>query len=230
MLTILTPRHGKQDVLAKGARKINSHKTGHVELFTRAEMLVHTGRDFGLVVQAEMTAPYLSLREDLTRGAYAAYTAELLDKFTDTGEDDMSMLFALMDETLARIAEDSDPQLAMRYFEVRLLDLVGFRPELNECVIGHEPIQPVDQFFSNSQGGVICPQHAGRGASSVPIPMMTLKLLRHMQRSSYQSVKALEIQAALHDDLERILLGYISYVLERRLQSVDFIRRVRHAK
>ena len=230
MLTILTPRHGKQDVLAKGARKITSHKTGHVELFTRAEMLVHTGRDFGLVVQAEMTAPHLPLREDLTRGAYAAYTAELLDKFTDTGEDDMSMLFALMDETLARIAEDSDPQLAMRYFEVRLLDLVGFRPELSECVIGHEAIQPVDQFFSYAQGGVVCPQHAGRGMTSVPVPMMTLKLLRHMQRSPYPHVKALEIQPALHEDVERILLGYVSYVLERRLQSIDFIRRVRHAK
>lgn len=230
MLTILTPRHGKQDVLAKGARKITSHKTGHVELFTRAEMLVHTGRDFGLVVQAELTSPHLPLREDLTRGAYAAYTAELLDKFTDTGEDDLSMLFALMDETLARIAEDSDPQLAMRYYEMRLLDLVGFRPELNECVVGHEPVQPADQFFSYVQGGVICPQHAGRGTSAVPISMTTLKLLRHMQRSPYQHVKALEIPPTLHEDLERILLGYVSYVLERRLQSVDFIRRVRHAK
>ncbi len=230
MLTILTPRHGKQDVLAKGVRKITSHKIGHVEMFTRAEMLIHTGRDFGLVVQAEMTAPHLALRDDLTRGAYAAYTAELLDKFTDTGEDEMSMLFALMDETLARIADDSDPQLAMRYFEVRLLDLVGFRPELSECVVGHEPVQPSDQFFSHAQGGVVCPQHVGRGSSPVPIPMMTLKLLRHMQRSSYQHVKALEISPSLHEDAERILLGYVSYVLERRLQSIDFIRRVRHAK
>lgn len=231
MLTILTPRHGKLDVLAKGARKITSHKIGHVELFTRAEMLIHTGRDFGLVAQAEMTAPHVHLREDLMRGAYAAYTAELLDRFTnDMGEDDTSMLYALMDETLTRISEDSDPRLASRYFEVRLLDLVGFRPELNVCVIGREAIQPTDQFFSYVQGGVICPQHAGRATSSVPIPMTTLKLLRHMQRSPYSQVKSLEISIALHDDAERILLGYITFLLERRLQSVEFIRRVRHSE
>lgn len=230
MLTLLTPRHGKIDALAKGARKITSQKTGHVEMLTRADMLIHTGRDFGLVVQAEMTAAHVALREDLTRGAYAAYTAELLDRFSETGEDDMSMLFALMDETLTRIAEDSDPRLAVRYFEIRLLDLVGFRPELSLCVIGREPIEAVDQFFSYVQGGVICPQHAGRASSSVPIPMMTLKLLRHMQRSSYPAVKALEILPSLHDDAERILLGYITYILERRLQSADFIRRVRHVE
>jgi len=231
MLTILTPRHGKVDVLAKGARKLTSPKTGHVELFTRADMLIHTGRDFGLVAQAEMTAPHVPLREDLTRGAYAAYIAELLDRFTsDTAEDDTSLLYALADETLARISEDSDPRLAVRYFEVRLLDLVGFRPELNLCIIGREQIQPTDQFFSYAQGGVICPQHAGRSQSSVPIPMMTLKLLRHMQRSPYHHVKSLDIPPALHDDAERILLGYITFLLERRLQSVDFIRRVRRVE
>ena len=229
MLTVITPRHGKLDVLAKGARKINSHKTGHVELFTRAEMLIHTGRDFGLVVQSEMTGPHVAF-ENLTRGAYAAYTAELLDRFSESGEEDMSMQFTLMDESLTRIADDSDPRLAVRYFEIRLLDLVGFRPELNVCVVGREAIEPVDQFFSHVQGGVICPQHAGRASAAQAIPMMTLKLLRYMQRSSYAQVKALDVTTGLHDDAERILLGYITYVLERRLQSPDFIRRVRHVE
>jgi DNA repair protein RecO (recombination protein O) len=194
-------------------------------------MLIQIGRDFGLVAQAEMTAPHLPLREDLTRGAYAAYTAELLDRFThETDEEDTSLLYTLMDETLTRISEDSDPRLVTRFFEIRLLDLVGFRPEVNVCVIGREPIQPIDQFFSYGQGGVICPQHAGRAASSTPIPMMTLKLLRHMQRSPYSQIKSLEISLALHDDAERILLGYITFLLERRLQSIEFIRRVRHAE
>ena len=112
----------------------------------------------------------------------------------------------------------------------RLLDLVGFRPELNLCVVGHESIQPGDQFFSSVQGGVICPLHAGRGASTVPIPMTTLKLLRHMQRSPYNQVKSLAISPVLHDDVERIILSYITFLLERRLQSVEFIRRVRHAE
>jgi len=31
----------------------------------------------------------------------------------------------------------------------------------------------------------------------------------------------------LHDDVERVLLGYITFLLERKLQSIDFIRRIR---
>jgi DNA repair protein RecO (recombination protein O) len=229
LLTILTPRHGKLEVVAKGARKLTSTKTGHVELFTRADMLIHRGRDMGIVSQAEMVAPYLPLRDDLTLGAYAAYAAEMLDRFTTPGDDDLSLLFLLLDDTFGRLCSDPDPRLALRYYELHLLDRVGFRPELQECVIGHEEIQPEDQFFSYAEGGVVCPRAAARGTSFIPLPLPTLKVMRYMQRSPYLHIKTLRIGAALHDDLERVQQGYITYLLERRLQSADFIRRLRYS-
>lgn len=227
VLTILTPGHGKLDVVAKGARKPTSHKTGHVELFTRADMLINRGRGLDVISQVEMVAPYLPLREELTRGAYASYIAELLDRFSGEEELGYSDLFQLVDDTLQRLCTDDDPRLAVRYYEIRLLDLVGFRPELNECVVSHEPIQAEDQFFSYMLGGVVAPEHGQAGMAAVPIALNTLKLLRHMQRSPYIHVKSLRISTSLHDDLERLLLGYITFLLERKLQSIEFIRRIR---
>lgn len=229
LLTILTPAHGKLDVIAKGARKPAGTRTGHVELFTRADMLVSRGRDLDILTQVEMVAPFLPLREDLQRGAYASYVAELLDRFTAAAhEEDDAALFDLLDDTFERLSTDDDPRLAVRYYEMRLLDQTGFRPELNECVISHETIKPEDQFFSFAEGGVVSPAFAHLGGSLTPVSVVTLKLLRHMQRSPYSHVKSLQISPALHADVERVLLGYITYLLERRLESVDFIRRLRN--
>lgn len=227
LLTVLTPHHGKLDVIAKGARKLTSTKTGHVELFTLADMLIHRGRDFGIAAQAEMVLPYQALREDLQRGAYANYAAELVDRFTGSGDEDLGGVFKLLHETLSRLCSEPDPRLAIRYFEVHLLGLVGFRPQLNECLIGHEPVLPEDQYFSHAEGGVVCARHVVKNVLVVPISMTTLKLLRHMQRSAWPKVASLALTPDQHEDTERILLGYIGHVLERRLQSVDFIRRVR---
>jgi DNA repair protein RecO (recombination protein O) len=233
LLTILTPEHGKLTVIAKGARKPTSTKTGHVELFTRAEMLIHRGRELDIAQQAEMTTPRVPLREDLIRSAYANYVVELLDRFVEEsdsvsgGDADSEALFDLLDETLDRLATDSDPRLAVRYYEMQLLDQVGFRPELNECVFSHEDIRPQDQFFSNAEGGVVSPEAAEHAPSLIPLSLNALKLLRHMQRSPYVMVSSLKIQPPLHTEVERILLGYITFTLERRLQSVDFIRRIR---
>jgi DNA repair protein RecO (recombination protein O) len=226
LLTLLTPGHGKFDALAKGARKLTSTKLGHVELYTRADMLIHRGRDLAIVSQAEMIAPYLPLREDLMRGAYAGYCVEFLDRLTAEDDVDSQRLFILLDDTLVRLCLDSDMQLAVRFYEMRLLDVVGYRPELLQCAIGHEPLLPEDQFFSNGEGGVVCVSHAPRSASLVPLPVDTLKLLRHLQRSTWKQVAGLRVPAHVHADAERIMLGYISYVIERKLQSVDFIRRI----
>jgi len=223
LLTILTPHYGKLEGIAKGARKATSTKTGHVELFSRADMLIHKGRDIDIVVQAELAEPYLGIREDLERSAFASYVAELLDRFTAIAEEETAGLFGLLDDTLRRLAEDDDPRLAVRYFEMRMLDLVGYRPELLECVVGRDPILPQDQFFSPVHGGVVCPQHAHL-SSTAPVSMTALKLMRHMQRSSYRQVKSLKVSLPVHEEVERIMLGYITYILERKLQSVDFLR------
>ena len=227
LLTVLTPAHGKLDVIAKGARKPTASKTGHVELFTRVDMLIHRGRTFDIATQAVLIEPYLALREDLNRGAYANYTAELLDRFTMLGEDDYEALFSLIDTTFQYLCDTDDPRLAARYYEIRLLDIVGFRPELTRCVITGEEIQPEDQFISYAEGGIVSPSAARNTVGLVPITLPTLKLLRYMQRSRYEQVRHLSLSEAVHMEAERLLLGYITAILERHLQSVDFIRRIR---
>ncbi len=227
LLTLLTARQGKLDVIAKGARKPLSTKTGHVELYTCVDVLVHRGRELGMLVQVETVDPFLPLREDLTRSAYASYAAELLDRFTEHGDEDLHGIFDLLNTTFGRLALDDDPRLAVRYYEIRLLELVGFRPQLNECVISGEMILPEDQFFSFSEGGVVSPEHGYKSPTMLPVSMNALKLLRHMQRSPYSRVKSLKITPAVHAEVERILLGYISFLLERRLQSVAFIQQIR---
>lgn len=228
VLTILTPEHGRLDVLAKGARKPISTKTGHVELFTKADMLINRGRDFGIAAQVEMLHPHLPLREDLQRGAYANYVAELVIRFTaDEDAEANTRLFTLVDDALTWLSSDPDPRLTARYFELHLLDMAGFRPELSVCVLSREAIRPEDQFFSFADGGIVSPAHSHLTTSLIPITVNALKLLRHMQRSPYSHVRSLTVTPALHSEVERVMLGYITYLLERRLQSIDFIRRIR---
>jgi DNA repair protein RecO (recombination protein O) len=227
ILTLLTPEHGKIDVTAKGARKPASRKTGHVELFTKADVLVSRGRgDLLILTQAEVIEPFLPLREQLTLGAYANYVAELLDRFAFEG-DDLQGLFDLLDGTLRQLCQDEDARRVLRYYELNLLEFAGFRPELQECVITREILLPEEQFFSYDEGGVVSPEGAVHVTGLVGLPVKTLKFLRHVQRNPYKKLTKLKVDEPTHRDAERIMLGYLTYVLEKKLQSVDFIQRLR---
>ncbi|MCY4020187.1 MAG: DNA repair protein RecO [Chloroflexi bacterium] len=230
LLTLFTPGRGKIRAIAKGARKPKAKLSGHVELFARSDLMIHRGRNLDIITQAELIDPYLGLREDLRRGAYANYVAELLDRFTADEDISQSDLFDLLHRTLERVADTADPRLAARYYELRLLDLVGFRPELTACVLTRAELLPEAQFFSNEEGGVVSRAAAAQtGAALASLEVETLKILRHLQRSAgdYDRVASLRLSPEQHAGVERILLGYIAHLLESKLQSVDFIRRVR---
>ena len=230
LLTLFTPDHGKIRAIAKGARNPKAKLTGHVELFARSDIMIHKGRNLDILSQAELIESYLGLREDLTRGAYANYVSELLDRFTADEDVHQRDLFVLLHETLQRIADDDDPRLATRFYELRLLELVGFRPELMECVIEREPLLPKAHFFSNEEGGIVSQSAAPQVSSPlVSIDFNTLKLLRHMRRNAtkFERVKSLKVTPEQHAHAERIILGYIAFLLESKLQSIDFIRRLR---
>ena len=227
LLTLFTRQLGKTRALAKGARKIASRKAGHIEPFTHVRLQLAKGRDMLIVTQADTVDAYLSLREDLILTSHASYVIELLDRFSYEEETEHSALFRLLVDTLSRLASKSDSWLVIRYYEMRLLDHLGFRPQLFECVNCGKEIQPEDQFFSFSGGGVICPR-CGRGLSHLHnISMDTLKYLRHFQRSSYAEASRARPSPEVQKEAESLMQGYFTYLLERELNTPGFLRKIR---
>lgn len=226
LLTLLTPEHGKFRAIAKGVRKPIARNTGHVELFALVDMQIARGRELHIVTQAETKEAFLPLREDLERSTYANYLAELLDRFT--AEQDASRAeFDLLVRALGWLCTAADARLVARFYEMRLLGLAGFAPTLHQCAIGQETLEPQDQFFSPVDGGVICQPHYVATQRGMPLSLTAFKTLRYLQTRSWDAVGALHVNAALHNELERHMLAYITYLLEQRLQSVEFLRRLR---
>lgn len=226
LLTVLTPERGKMRLLAKGVRKIASRKAGHVELFTRVHFLVAQGRTWDIVSQAEMVDAFRPLRGDLMRTSAAYYCAELLDRFAEE-EGENRPLYDLALATLARLGDERQIQVVLRFFDMHLLTLVGYQPELFQCVRCRDAIQPVTNFWSSSDGGVLCPR-CGEGVShAVTLPLNALKVLRFLQTREWELCRRLQLSPPLHGELEHILHGYIAFILERNLKSVAFLHRLR---
>ena len=227
LLTLYTRQLGKTRVLAKGARKIASRKAGHIEPFTQVKLQLARGRDMLLVTQADTVDAYLPLREDLILTSQASYVLELLDRFTYVDETENPSTFRLLTDTLARLASNDDPWLVIRYYEMRLLDHLGFRPQLIHCVNCGREIKAEDQFFSFRAGGVICPR-CGKGLPQLkPINVETLKYLRHFQRSNYRDAARARPNSEVQKEAEDLMQGYFTYLLERELNTPGFLKKIR---
>jgi DNA repair protein RecO (recombination protein O) len=239
LLTVLTPERGKLRLVAKGVRKPTSRKSGHVELFSYGQFLVAMGRDLDIVTQAETLEPFLALREDLMRTTYAYYMAELADAFS-AERDENQPLFDLLKDALGWLCEidtgangSSDQGLARalpllaRYYELHLLALAGYQPQLFVCGGCKKQLEPETNYLSAPGGGVYCRRCGFDRVGASELSVNALKVLRFLQTCDWETCQWLRLSPATLAETERVLHHYITYHLERSLKTVDFIHRLR---
>ncbi len=240
VLTLMTPAMGKLRVIAKGARKITSRKAGHIDLFMRSQLLLAQGRTFDIVTQAELIDSHRELREDVLRMSYAHYLSELTDQFAQEGQEDTG-LYSLLVDGLNRLSGMLDARLAVRQFELHLLNASGYKPELFKCASSGQILE-VDQAqtsdmdmgrvftaWSPSAGGTLTKAAGQLARDSGPLTYSALLLLRALQTQPFDVVAALTVTPEVHEQAERAMYRYMTYVLERTLKSVQFLRQVQRS-
>jgi DNA repair protein RecO (recombination protein O) len=99
---------------------------------------------------------YPSLRGDLERLGRGIYCAELVDRLTPERSEG-NPIFRLLQETLAILDSEESIDLAVRRFELKLLEQLGYRPSLEVCAVCDRKLEPIDNFWSAEAGGAVCP-------------------------------------------------------------------------
>ena len=232
VLTVLTPRLGKLRVVAKGIRRPRSRLGGGLEPFSDVQLVLAIGRTFDVVTQIAIEDPHLGLRDDLQATAEAWYLVELADRFCE-GNADSHAPFVLLAQGLAALDAPKGAvvrESVARWYELHLLDAMGFRPELSRCIECGAEIEPSGNAFSPVAGGVLGPECAHAALGSARISPGALKVLRHLQRSELTEVLRLSIPRSMHREVERLLHETVSAILERELRTRDFLDEVNTRK
>ncbi len=112
----------------------------------------------------------------------------------------------------------------LRYFEIQLLDDLGYRPSLHECAACGATLEPVENGFNPTLGGVLCPNCAR--FSQRPVSLASLKVLRLLQTTPWEALPRLRLESSQQSEIEHLLQALIRFHLERDLKSWDFLRHI----
>jgi len=227
MVNMFSREGGKIRGLAKGVRKMGSRKAAYLEPFMQSKVVLARGKSFWIITQADAIKQHLSIRDSLRKTAAAAYVMELADRFS-IEEEPSPAVFRLIVNALEWVDGLDDIYTAMRLYEFRMLDQAGFKPELRNCTGCGKEIVAEDQYFSANQGGVICPNCSPLYHHSRIVAVDTLRYLRHIQRSTFTAIRALDIPQKDRKEISAIMDHYISSIVERRLHAPEFMRQVNH--
>ena len=226
ILTLYTPHMGKIQGFAKSIRKPRSKLAGHLELLTYSQVSLARGRNLDTITGSQTINSFLPLKSDLWLTSCALYITELVNQFT-ADHIENHPLFQLLLETMEHLCQAGDKELTLRYFELHLLNEVGYRPQLQQCVSCHITLEPAINSFCPGAGGMLCPNCSPSQPLTYPLSVNAQKVLRLMQSSDYNTASRLKIDAALSRELEEVMSVYLKYLLEREVKSVAWLDTLR---
>ncbi|RJQ39676.1 MAG: DNA repair protein RecO [Dehalococcoidia bacterium] len=225
ILSLYTPKLGKIQAVAKGVRRPRSKMSGHLELVTHSLVSLARGRNIDTVTNTRTITAFLPLKSDLLRGAAALYTAELVDRFT-ADHIENEPLFKLLLATWHKLAGTDDIETALRFFELHLLETLGYRPELEHCVACKGTLTAAGNWFGPAAGGVICLACAPRYPQRFPVSPEALDTLRTLQKSEPATLPT-GISPAVLSELVALLGRYLEHLLEKEVKSARWLDTLR---
>lgn len=224
VVTLYTREWGKIGVMARGAKKPNSRLSAITQLFTYGYFLIQKGSGLGSLQQGEIISSLRSIREDIFITAYASYVVELTDKATVDEKTPNPFLFELLYQTLNLMNEGYDLDIMANIYEMKMLDLFGLHPCLNQCsVCGN-----TDGHFSFSlrEGGLICHQCVNKDRYALKITPATVKLLRIFYYFDLSRLGNIDVKAETKAELKKVITAYYDEYSGLHLKTKRFLNQM----
>ena len=218
-----TREHGKLELLARGAQRLTSRLMGHLEPLTLLRVSIARGRTMDQVTEAEVVDAFPAVKSGYENSARGLYVAELVDGFSALSAANTE-LFDLAVQTLEAVGAATNADLALRYFDLQLLRLSGFMPELYNCVECGAELEPDQHRFAIGAGGALCTDCGPADVVVRPLSLPALKLLRLLHRTeSIGALPALAVPAQLEREVRETLAATLQYWLDRKVRSQEFL-------
>lgn len=227
LLTVLTESEGKITVRARGALRRGGKLAAAAQVLTYSEMTLFGNKGRWTLNEAVTVEQFLGLRGDLSALALGSYFAELLETLSNENYPDGAVL-QLGLNSLYALSRGLCPQKQIKAaFELRLMALAGYEPDLSCCA--HCGASELDEpWFSVRDGAVYCAGCRGHAAGAVTaLSADTLAAMRHIVYAEAKRLCSFSAGEAAMAKLAAVCEQYLTAQLERGFASLDYWKKVK---
>lgn len=222
LVSLITSDGAKVRAMAYGARKLTSKKMGHLEPLTRVDMVLYRGKNLYTINQVQGLEVFETLKKDLESTTRGIYLAEMVEGFANEGSEDPELYMIFLD-TLKFLNDYPLMYVVIPFFQLQLLKVTGFMPQLYNCVGCRSTILDTNIRFNPELGGVLCHDCTPENTRIYPVSVQSMKLLRFFDSHGIHELKSLNVNELLLRELGDLLDGMIGSCLDRRIKSKGFL-------
>jgi|GEM_PF-1181080 len=191
IITLFSASRGKISCIAKGAKRSRRRFPGSIELFSQISFIGFIKHPLALtrIDECQLLNPYLAIQEELKGYLNGCYFLEIINRCAAERQRNQK-IFDLLEDLFTFLSEvpyNRNFNCQIRLFELQIITLLGFKPELSQCLdcgveLGND--NPGDRFFhfSPQSGGLVCNRCRPRHPTAFKVSQGTINLLNQAHR------------------------------------------------
>jgi len=228
LVTFFTRDFGKLRGIAKGAKRSRKRFGSGLEPLTCSAVCFFEKEKASLVRldHCEIVDPFPHIHSDMLRLGYAGYLAELIS-VTAAERERSGELYALLIGFFELLNQPAFREEFVRIFELRLLALAGYQPELRSCVVCRREAKDKHRhWFCQSKGGLICSDCVRDSLDHAHLSWGTIRTLQLAQTIELEKIRRLFFSSQAREESRRILPHFIEYRIEKPLKSLRLLQQL----
>ena len=213
MVTMLTPNLGKIGCSARGARRTKSQLLSGTQFLCFGEYMLFKGSDTYSINSCETIEVFYNIRTDLDKLLYASHITKIINDVTTENQNSYNILKLFLN-TLYSISEtDKNLDFLISVFKMRLMKIIGFCPNVNECVSCKQKENL--KYFSFKDNGFKCENCAKQDSSSFSINEGTKNAIIYSIKADSKKIFSFNLSEKSMKEFEIVSRIYLNEKLEK---------------
>ncbi len=226
IIDLMTDSHGKITAKARGAVRKTSKLAACTQQLTYSELTLFFNRGKWTVTEGTVLEGFEALRTDIIALSLGCYFAECINALSVEDQPDAPLMQLGLNSLYALSRGMYSYAHIKSAFELRLMCLAGYTPELGACVVCGctEPESPV---LSLESGRLCCRtcRTAELGAVS-PLSAGSLAAMRYICSCPPKQLFSFSVDAEAQRSLSEAAEEYLLRQTERRFSTLDYYKSV----
>ena len=226
ILTLITSTDGKLTAKARGALRKSSRTAAATQQLTFAELTLFGNKGKWTVNEAVIKEDFAGLRSDMESFALGCYIAECMEALSVEDQPDAALLQLGLNSLYALSRRLYPPELIKAAFELRLMCLAGYEPELGGCASCGKT-EPDDPVLSLRHGLICCRNCRHEFGDTAQLCEGSIAAMRYIRTADAKRLFSFSLSPDALSRLGSATERYLLCQTERSFATLDYWKKIK---
>lgn len=218
-LVIYSKDFGKIVCFARNVRKKNIAVSS---LLSYSDLRLFQNRDSYQLIEGSVIKSFEGVKEDIYRLSYAMYFLEFVDYVGKEELENKDILKLLLYGINAIEKDKIDLEVIKSVFDLKLLQILGFEPELNACIhCGSDEIS----FFSALDGGAVC-SNCKHSKDLLSVDESSIAVMAYVLSLRIENLFSFNLKEEQRQKFTDIIEIYAKVHIDHKFKTLEFLKSI----